>query len=151
MTENSSITPQGNMRSNPEKASKSKEVFEEHSIILTSRAASQRRIDSDACQHFVAQVHRQVRFFIEEELHHDEVFLQIAYAIPPEVQPHERGDRLVLDIQSTPLALTQEQTQRLTDRLKNLRIPRVVEGPVSLVATIPSVASATKIVRPKFF
>ncbi|MEC7109701.1 MAG: tetratricopeptide repeat protein [Planctomycetota bacterium] len=138
------------MRSNPEKSSRAKEVFEEHSIILTSRSATQRRIDSDACQHFVAQVHRQVQSFIKEELHQEDVFFQIAYAIPPEVQSHEMGDRLVLDIQATPLVLTQEQTQRLTDRLTNLRIPRVVEGPVSMVATIPSVASATEIVPPKF-
>ncbi|MEC7977475.1 MAG: hypothetical protein VX189_00990, partial [Planctomycetota bacterium] len=136
------------MRSNPEKSSRAKEVFEEHSIILTSRSATQRRIDSDACQHFVAQVHRQVQSFIKEELHQEDVFFQIAYAIPPEVQSHEMGDRLVLDIQATPLVLTQEQTQRLTDRLTNLRIPRVVEGPVSMVATIPSVASATRIVPP---
>lgn len=110
------------------------EKFEEHSLVLTSGKSVRQRIDADACSRFVAQVHKQVHAFAADEMEDAEVFFQIGYAILP--RRSSRHGQLLVDIQTSPIGLDEEQIAQLKGRLRSLRIPQVVGGPVAFVARI---------------
>jgi tetratricopeptide (TPR) repeat protein len=126
----------------------SEETFEEHSLVLTSGKWLRKRIDSDACSRFVAQVHKQVHAFAAEAVGGSEIFFQIGYAILP--RRSSRHGHLLIDIQSSPIGLDEEQAKQLKERLKRLRIPQVVGGPVAFVARIRTGESSKATVAPPF-
>ena len=137
-------------RSNPASVASlpQEEKFEEHSLVLTSGKWVRQRIDSDACSRFVAQVHKQIHAFASEEMNGAEVFFQIGYAILP--RRSSRHGHLLVDIQSSPIGLDEEQIDQLKGRLKSLRIPQVVGGPVAFVARIKTGQISKAKVAPPF-